>query len=86
MKEFSKCKNGQLVYSTSNEKIIIEKVKNIGKRIDNISYEDIMLNNFKIDFGEIDPDEKVNGLLGLRFFRKAEIVLDIADLITYKKK
>ena len=56
------------------------------KRIDNISCEDIMLNDFKIDFGEIDPDEKVNGLLGLDFFRKAEIVLDIADLIMYKKK
>lgn len=73
MKEFSKCKNGQLVYSTSNEKIIIEKVKNIGKRIDNISYEDIMLNDFKIDFGEIDPDEKVNGLLGLDFLGKLKL-------------
>ncbi|WP_283625194.1 hypothetical protein [Clostridium butyricum] len=73
MKEFSKCKNGHLVYSTANEKIIIEKVKNIGKRIDNISYEDIMLNDFKIDFGEIDPDEKVNGLLGLDFLGKLKL-------------
>ena len=73
MKEFSKCKNGQLVYSTANEKIIIEKVKNIGKRIDNISYEDIMLNDFKIDFSEIDPDEKVNGLLGLDFLGKLKL-------------
>lgn len=73
MKEFTKCKNGQLVYSTANEKIIIEKVKNIGKRIDNISYEDIMLNDFKIDFGEIDPDEKVNGLLGLDFLGKLKL-------------
>lgn len=73
MKEFSKCKNGQLVYSTANEKIIIEKVKNIGKRIDNISYEDIMLNDFKIDFSEIDLDEKVNGLLGLDFLGKLKL-------------
>lgn len=30
MKEFTKCKNGQLVYDTAKEEIIIEKVKNIG--------------------------------------------------------
>ncbi|MGM9934646.1 MAG: hypothetical protein ACI32Y_05930 [Clostridium sp.] len=32
MKEFTKCKNGQLVYSTANEDIVIEKVKSIGIR------------------------------------------------------
>ena len=32
MKEFIKCKNGQLVYSTANEDIVIEKVKSIGIR------------------------------------------------------
>lgn len=32
MKEFIKCKNGQRIYSTANENIIIEKVKNIGIR------------------------------------------------------
>ncbi|WP_090009919.1 hypothetical protein [Clostridium sp. DSM 8431] len=32
MKEFTKCKNGQLVYSTANNDIVIEKVKNIGIR------------------------------------------------------
>jgi hypothetical protein len=32
MKEFTKCKNGQLVYSTENESIEIEKVKHIGVR------------------------------------------------------
>lgn len=30
MKEFTKCKNGKLVYGTAKEEIIIEKVKNIG--------------------------------------------------------
>lgn len=29
MREFTKCKNGQLVYSTSKDEIIIEKVRNI---------------------------------------------------------
>ena len=32
MKEFTKCKNGQLVYSTENESIVIEKIKHIGIR------------------------------------------------------
>jgi hypothetical protein len=27
MKEFPKCKNGELVYSTENESIVIEKIK-----------------------------------------------------------
>lgn len=58
----------------------------VRKKIHTISCEDIKLSNFKIDFGQIDPDEKVNGLLGLDFFRKAEIVLDIADLNMYRKR
>lgn len=32
MKEFSQCKEGQFVYSTNNEQIIIEVVKYIGIR------------------------------------------------------
>ena len=58
----------------------------VRKRIDTISCGDIGLNDFRIDFGQIDPDEKVNGLLGLDFFREAGIVLDIADLNMYRKK
>lgn len=33
MKEFIKCKNGQLVYNTAHEEIMIEKVKNIRIRM-----------------------------------------------------
>lgn len=58
----------------------------VRKRIDTISCGDIRLNDFRIDFGQIDPDEKVNGLLGLDFFREAGIVLDIADLKMYRKR
>lgn len=47
----------------------------VRKRIDTISCGDIRLNDFRIDFGQIDPDEKVNGLLGLDFFRESGIVL-----------
>ncbi|SHK44866.1 hypothetical protein SAMN02745163_03828 [Clostridium cavendishii DSM 21758] len=32
IKEFTKCKNGQVVYSTKNEELVIELVKNIGVR------------------------------------------------------
>lgn len=32
MKEFTKSKNDQLIYSTANEDIVIEKVKSIGIR------------------------------------------------------
>ncbi len=58
----------------------------VRKRIDAISCDDITLSDFKVDFGQIDPDEKVNGLLGLDFFWKAGIVLDIDDLIMYRKR
>jgi hypothetical protein len=32
MKEFVKCKPGQLIYSTKNEEVIIQLVENIGIR------------------------------------------------------
>jgi len=57
----------------------------VRKRIDSIAYETITLKDFKIDFGEIDPNERVNGLLGLDFLMEAKIVLDLADLIMYTK-
>ena len=45
----------------------------------------ITLKDFKIDFGEIDPNERVNGLLGLDFLKEAKIILDLADLVMYTK-
>lgn len=57
----------------------------VRKRIDSIACDDIEIKDFKIDFGEIDPNERVNGLLGLDFLRQAKIVLDIEDLVMYKK-
>ncbi|MEG2740470.1 retropepsin-like aspartic protease [Clostridium sp.] len=47
------------------------------KRIDKISCNDIYLTDFKIDFGEIDPQERINGLLGLDFLKKANTVIDL---------
>lgn len=57
----------------------------VRKRIDSIDCDGIKLHNFKIDFGEIDPNEKVNGLLGLDFLRDAGIVIDLVDLVMYTK-
>jgi len=45
----------------------------------------IELKDFKIDFGEIDPNERANVLLGIDFLKKARIVLDLADLVMYSK-
>lgn len=58
----------------------------VGKKIDEIFCKDIKLKNIKLDFGNIDPDERVNGLLGLDFLRTAEVIIDCVDLIMYKKK
>ena len=51
----------------------------VRKLIDNISCGDISVSNIRIDFGEIDPYERVNGLLGLDFLRSANIVIDLVD-------
>ena len=55
------------------------------KKIDSIECEGIKINDIKIDFGEIDPNERVNGLIGLDFLRKAGIILDLVDLVMYRK-
>lgn len=57
----------------------------VRKKIDSIECEDIKINDIKIDFGVIDPNERVNGLIGLDFLRKAGVILDLVDLIMYTK-
>ena len=57
----------------------------VRKRIDSITCDTITLQNLKIDFGEIDPNERINGLLGLDFLRQAGIVLDLEELVMYTK-
>ncbi|NFN18958.1 hypothetical protein FDB52_06940 [Clostridium botulinum] len=57
----------------------------VRKRIDGIACDNMELKDFKIDFGEIHPNEIVNGLLGLDFLMKAELVIDLVELIMYKK-
>jgi hypothetical protein len=57
----------------------------VRKRIDKIFCGDIVLDNIKLDFGDIDPNERVNGLLGLDFLRAAGVIIDLVDLNMYKK-
>lgn len=57
----------------------------VRKKIDSIECEDLKINDIKIYFGEIDPNERVNGLIGLDFLRKAGVILDLVDLVMYRK-
>ncbi|AKN29938.1 hypothetical protein Ccar_03420 [Clostridium carboxidivorans P7] len=58
----------------------------VRKKIDSIECGNIVVNNIKLDFGEIDPNERVNGLIGLDYLRSAGVILDLVDLIMYIKK
>lgn len=58
----------------------------VRKKIDSIECGDIVVNNIKLDFGEIDPNERVNGLIGLDYLRSAGVILDLVDLVIYIKE
>lgn len=57
----------------------------VRKRIDEFSCGDVVIKNMKVDFGEIDPEERINGLLGLDFLQQAGIIIDLKDLVMYQK-
>lgn len=57
----------------------------VRKKIDSIECGNISIKNIKLDFGEIDPNERVNGLIGLDYLRVAGIILDLVDLTMYIK-
>lgn len=62
-----------------------EESWSVRKMIQKIECGDISLTNSKIDFGEIDPYERVNGLIGLDFLRNSGEIIDLVDLCMYKK-
>lgn len=51
----------------------------VRKLIDKISLGNIEVENIRLDFGQIDPYERVNGLLGLDFLKEAKVVIDLSD-------
>jgi ATP-dependent RNA circularization protein (DNA/RNA ligase family) len=57
----------------------------VRKSINKISCGDIIVNNIRLDFGEIDSLERVNGLLGLDFLKASNIIIDLAEDILIKK-
>lgn len=57
----------------------------VRKRIDKLTCGNIKIENIKLDFGEIDPKDRINGLLGLDFLKSAGVIIDLVDLIMYKK-
>ena len=61
------------------------QMSSVRKKIDKVIIGDISLKNMKIDFVEIDPYERVNGLVGLDFLRTAGVIIDLVDLTMYKK-
>lgn len=61
------------------------QMSSVRKKIDRVKIGDILLENTKIDFGESDPHERVNGLIGLDFLRAARVVIDLDELTMYKK-
>ena len=59
---------------------------NLVGALDLASKGDIFLDSFKIDFGVIDPHERVDGLIGLDFLKTAGLVLDLDKLVVYKRR
>ena len=59
---------------------------NLVGALDLASKGDIFLDSFKIDFGVIDPHERVDCLIGLDFLKTAGLVLDLEELVVYKKR
>lgn len=57
----------------------------VRKRIDSISIGNIMLEDIIIDFGVVDPKDRINGLIGLDFLKAAKMVIDLDEMAVYKK-
>ena len=74
--------NDELVKSSGYGGVQMTSVR---KMMDRMRMGNIELNNFKIDFGDIDPYERVNGLIGLDFLKGAGVIIDIVDSTISRK-
>lgn len=50
------------------------------KQVDGITLGGIMLNKTKLDFGVVDPQGQINGLLGLDILMSLNAVIDLKEL------
>lgn len=58
----------------------------VRKKMDRIKLGGITIDNMKVDFGVIDPYDRINGLLGLDFLKSAKAVIDLDSLVVFEKK
>lgn len=58
----------------------------IRKRLDEIRCGSLVLKDIKLDFGVIDPNDRINSLIGLDFLIGAKSVIDLARLTMYEKE
>ncbi len=58
----------------------------IRKRLDEIRCGNLVLEDIKLDFGFIDPKDRINGLIGLDFLIGAKTIIDLVDLTLYEKE
>lgn len=58
----------------------------IRKKLDEIKCGNLVLKDIKLDFGVIDPKNRVNGLIGLDFLIGVGTVIDPVDLTMYERK
>lgn len=56
------------------------------KTFDSIQLGNINIENYKLDVGSLHEKLAINGLLGLDLLMKANIVLDLAELVMYSAK
>ncbi|AGL00559.1 retropepsin-like aspartic protease [Desulfoscipio gibsoniae] len=61
------------------------EVSAVRKKIDTISIGDITLEGMIVDFGVIDPKDRVNGLIGLDFLKSAKVIINVDELTLYTK-
>lgn len=57
----------------------------VRKKIDILSIGNISVENIVIDFGVVDPKDRINGLIGLDYLRVAKVIIDLDELAIYKK-
>ncbi|WP_025773727.1 retropepsin-like aspartic protease [Neomoorella thermoacetica] len=50
------------------------------KKVDRVAFGGFSISDYSIDFGLIDPDNKINGLLGLDLLMQAGAILDLKKL------
>ncbi len=54
------------------------------KQVEGINFGSFEIDRCSIDFGLIDPEGKINGLLGLDLLMKAGAVIDLKNLLLYE--